>query len=132
MQRTKEVGEFLLRPVEHVLREQAAPRTQFNDLDSRGRSESAPHLVELACQQTAEDSMHVARSIEIAGLAELRGVAGIIAEFRIVEATLHVTREGNRSALANLVLYFLAQLAHKPLCWRSVRSCGVRMNISMK
>src|SRR5579864_5831218 len=131
-QSPKEIREFSLRPIEHILREQAAAGTEFSERDLFRRSQQAPHFFELPRQQAPEDRVHIAGSIEIAGFPELRGVSRIIAEFRIVEAQLHIPREGNRPALANLLLDLLAKSVHSPFRRRSARSWGVRMNISTK
>jgi hypothetical protein len=132
MQSAKEIGELLFGPIQHILREEAAAGAEFNHRDLFGSAQSTPHLVELARQQATENRMDIARGIEVAGLAELRGVARVVAEFVVVQAQLHVAREGNRAVLANLLLDLLAESVHSPFRWRSARSCGVRMNISMK
>src|SRR5579864_2303322 len=131
-QSPKEVREFSLRPIQHILREQAAAGTEFSERDLFRRSQQAPHFFELPRQQAPEDRVHIAGSIEIAGFAELRGVTRIIAEFRIVKAQLHVAREAKWSALANLFCNLLVKSVQSPFRCRSARSCGVRMNISTK
>src|SRR5258708_25934745 len=101
MQGPKKIGELLLRPVEHILREQSAPRSELKQNDVLRRSKHARHLIKLARQQTSKDGVHVARRVKISSLAELRGVARVVTKFRIVEAQLHVAREGNRSAFTD-------------------------------
>ena len=59
-QRAEEIRKFLFRPAEHVLREQAAAGAEFDQFDVLGRAEGAPHFVELAGQQAAEDGVHIA------------------------------------------------------------------------
>src|ERR1700686_4411492 len=104
----KEIGKLLFCPTEHVLRKQAATRPAFNQVDAFGRAQHAPHFVKLPSQQSAENCMNVARRIEVPGFSELLGVSRIVTQFGIVEAKIHITREGNWSALANFLLDLLA------------------------
>ena len=53
--------------------------------------------------------MDVACGVEISGLAELLGISGIVAEFGMVEAEFHISREGNGAVLANFLFDLLAQ-----------------------
>src|SRR5215469_3518437 len=131
-QSMKELGKFLQRPIQHVLRKQSSSRTELYNGDLRRRSQGAPHLVELPGQQPSEHSVHIARGEEIAPFPELFGVAGIVAELWVVKAQLHVAGKGNRSVIVNFLLDDLSQLAHSPFFCRSNRSWGVRMNISTK
>src|ERR1700722_10294709 len=132
VQRTKEIRELLFGPIEYILREESAAGPEFSQRDAVRRAQNAPHLVELAGHEAPEDRMHVARSVEVPRFSELRGVAGVVAEFGIVKAQFHVTRERNRAAFPNLPFDFLAESAHSPFWRRSGGSCGVRINISMK
>ena len=127
VQRAEVVRKLLPRPVEHVAREQAAPRAQLHHLDLFRRTQHAPHLFELAGHQASEDGVHVARSVEITGFAKLLFALGVVTEAGLVETHFHVARKRDRAALPNLLLDTLAQ-DHV----RSFRSWGVRMNISMK
>ena len=85
------------------MRKQASAGSKFNHCNVLRRAQSAPHLVELPSQKAAENRVYIARSIEIAGLAELLRIARIVAELRIVEAKLHIAREGNGAALADFL-----------------------------
>src|SRR5579863_4242563 len=131
-QRPKEVRKLLLRPIHHVLREESASRTKFPDHDALRRAHHTPHLVKLPRQQTSEYSMHIARRVEVARLAELLRVARVIAKFRIVKAKFHVSRKWNWTAISNFLFNLPPQFAHSPFFCRSIRSCGVRINISTK
>src|SRR5215470_16736057 len=115
-QSMKELGKFLQRPIQHVLRKQSSSRTELYNGDLRRRSQGTPHLVELPGQQPSEHSVHIARGEEVAPFSELFGVAG----------------KGNRSVIVNFLLDDLSQLAHSPFFCRSNRSWGVRVNISTK
>jgi len=75
--------------------------------------------------------MHVTRSVEVASLTELLRGARIKTQFGMVKTQLHVARQWNGAALVDLLRNDLAQ-AHKPVRRRSARSCGVRMNISIR
>jgi predicted polyphosphate/ATP-dependent NAD kinase len=86
----KEVGEFLVGPIQHIAGEQAAAGTEFEDFDFRRAVERLPYLVELTCEQASEDSVNVARGIEVSGFAELFVVGGVVTMRGIVEADLHV------------------------------------------
>src|ERR1044071_7562984 len=132
MHGAEEIREFLLRPIEHILRKQPSSRTEFLQRNRLRRSQRAPQLVKLPRQQSSEDRMHIAGSVEVARLAELRCIASVITEFGMIETQLHVAREGNRSTLADFLLDDPPEFAHSPFFWRSARSCGVRMNISTK
>ena len=59
-QGAKEIRKLLFRPVEHVLREQAAAGAEFDQFDLLGRAQGSPHFVELAGQKAAENGMDVA------------------------------------------------------------------------
>ena len=74
----EEAGEFLVGPIEHIAGEQAAAGAEFEDFDLRRAVERLPYLVKLPRQQTSEDGVNVARSIEVSGFAELFGVGGIV------------------------------------------------------
>ena len=75
--------------------------------------------------------MNIAGRIKISRLAEPFHISRVIAQLGIIETKLHVAREQNRPALVDFLLDFLAQ-GHSPFRWRSARSCGVRMNISIR
>jgi hypothetical protein len=124
MQGVKEIREFLLRPVENVLCEEAAAGTEFNDFDLRGRVEHAPYLLELARHQSAEDRMYIAGSVEISGLAELLRVAGIVAQFRVVKAPLHVAGKSDGTALANFLFDLLSERIHLVGLFGAWNGCG--------
>src|SRR5579864_1539144 len=128
----KEAREFLCGPVEDVAGERTASGAEFEQDERIRRAEDTPHFCKLVRHEASEDRVDIARCVEIASLAELIRVAGVIAEFLIVEAHFHVAGEGNRAAGIDLLLDFFTQRFHNPFRWRSARSCGVRMNISTK
>jgi len=101
--------EFLIGPIKHIAGEQAAAGAKFEDFDFRRTVERSPYLLKLARQQASEDGVHVARSIEVSGFAELLGVAGIVTMGRIVEADLHVARKRDGAALADFALDLFAE-----------------------
>src|SRR5258708_24381697 len=84
-QGAEEIRELLFGPVQDILGEEAAAGAQLFNLDFRGRSQYAPHFFELAGQQAAENGVDVPRCVEVAGLAKLRGVQGVVAEVLVVE-----------------------------------------------
>src|SRR4029077_17317045 len=102
---------------------------EFQNLYFRGGAQGPPYFLELARQQTSEDSVHVAGVIKAARLPELLGVARVVTQLGMVQAQLHVTRKRDRPVLTNFLFDDVAQ-AHKPVRCRSARSWGVRMNIS--
>ena len=53
--------------------------------------------------------MDVAGGVEVSGLAELLGGAGIASVVGIVEAQLHVAGEGNGALLADFLFDLLAE-----------------------
>ena len=132
VQGTKEVRKLLLGPFEDILRKQAATGAEFRQRNVLRRPQCAPHLLELARQQASKHCVYIARGVEIASLAELRRVPRVVAEFRMIEAQLHVARKGNRPPFPDLLLDELPKFDHRPFFCRSARSCGVRMNISTK
>src|ERR1700687_2700760 len=69
---TEEIGELLFRPIQHILREKPAARTEFPQRNVLRRFQYTPHLVELARQQASKDRVHVAGRVEVARFAELR------------------------------------------------------------
>jgi len=71
----EEIGEFLFRPIEHVAGEEATPGAKFDNFDLTRTIERLPHLFKLPRQQTSEDSVDVAGSVEVSGLTELLGMA---------------------------------------------------------
>ncbi len=104
----EEVGELLVRPIEHIACEQTPAGAEFEDFDFRRPVERLPPLVELSREQASEDGMNVARGIEVSGFAELFCVARIVTGSGIVKADLHVAREGHRSALPDFLLDLFA------------------------
>ena len=86
MQRSEKIRKLFLRPVEHILRKQSAPRAQLQNFHLLGFAQRAPHLFKLPRQHASEHRMHIARGVEVPGLAEFFRVARIIAEFGIVQA----------------------------------------------
>src|ERR1700683_2546222 len=129
MQRTKEFGKLLFRPIQHVLGKQSTSRAELQNFDLCWRSEPAPHPFELPRHQTPEYCMHIARCGEIAGFSELLRIARVVTQFGVVQAYFHVSRKRNRPTLADFRFAFLAQ-GDRASRGRSSRSCGVRMNIS--
>jgi len=105
----KEIVEFLVRPIEHIAREQAAAGAEFEDFDFSGAIERLPYFVKLPREQASEDGVNVARGIEISGFAKLFGIGGIITVGRIVEADLHVARKRDGAALADFPLDLFAE-----------------------
>ena len=67
----------------------------------------------------------------MADFYELLGVARVVTQVGMVEAKFHIAGKRNRSPLKDFLLDNLPQ-SHKPFRWRSMRSCGVRMNISTR
>src|ERR1700691_69815 len=108
-QRAEEIRKLLLRPVDDILREQTAARAEFDQIDLLRRAESAPHLFELAREKAPENGVHIARRVEIAGLAELLCISRIVTELGIVEAKFHVARKWNGPALSDFLLDLLPQ-----------------------
>src|SRR5271157_6519673 len=134
-QRAREFGKLLPRPVEHIARKQPASGAELDQINSLGRIQGAPHLLELPRQKPSENGMNVARGVEVSSFPELLTHARVIAELRLVQTQFHVTRERNRAIAANLVRDPLAQahsLPSRSICWCSLRCCGVRMNISTR
>src|SRR5580704_14848536 len=80
-----EVRKLLDRPVEHVRGEQSAAGTELNQVDALWRVERTPHLLELAREKAAKDGMHIARGVEVSGLAELLGRTRIVAELGMIK-----------------------------------------------
>src|SRR6266576_4874553 len=113
-QSPKEIGKLLLRPVQNILCKQPSSRTKLSNHDLNRRAQHAPHLLKLPRQQSPKDCMHVARGIEIAGFAELRRFPRVVAQLEIVEANLHVAREGNWSTLKDLPFDLPPQFVHIP------------------
>src|SRR5579864_1665058 len=131
-QGVEEPRKLLLRPIQNILCKQPSSRTKLPNDDLYSRAQHAPHLLKLPRQQSSKDCMHIARCIEIAGFAELRRIPRVVAQLGIVKANLHVAREGNWPALSDLRFDIPPQFVHIPFLWRSLRSCGVRINISTK
>src|SRR5579863_8657926 len=97
------------RPIEHIARKQPTARTKFNQLQPGRRIEGSPHFFELSRQQAAEHGVNIARGIEISSLTELLTAARVVAQLRLVETQLHVTRKRNRPVAADLIGNALAQ-----------------------
>src|SRR5271165_1647791 len=103
VQRTGEFGKLFRRPVQHIARKQPASRTKFDYINSLGRIERAPHLFELPRQQSPENGMNIARSVEVAGLAELLSRLRVVAELWLVQTQFHVAGKWNRPIASNLL-----------------------------
>src|ERR1019366_8418339 len=147
---TRELRKLLCRPIQHIAREQAASRTQFDDINALRRIQGAPHLLELPRQQPPKHGMNIAGGIKVSGFAELLARARVVAKLGLIETHLHVARERHWAIAANLVGNALAQarfaasvalrlvradshsLPSRSICWFSLRCCGVRTNISTR
>src|SRR5208282_2323305 len=79
------------------------------DFDFRRAVKRLPYLVKLPRQQASENSVNVARGIEVSRFAKLFGVGGIVTMGRIVEANLHVARKRDGPALTNLLFDLFAE-----------------------
>ncbi len=99
----KELRKFLVRPIEYVSGEQATAGAEFEDFDLRRTVERSPYFLKLPRQQSSEDSVDIARGIEVSGFAELLGIARIVPVQRIVEANLHVAGKRDGTVLADFL-----------------------------
>jgi len=104
----EEIAEFLVGPIEHITGKQASTRARFEDLDFRRPVERSPDFIELPSQQASENGVHVARSVEVSGFAELFGIGGIVTMGGIVEANLHVARKRDGTAQTHFLLDLFA------------------------
>src|ERR1700690_1117909 len=113
MRRTKKLRKLLLRPVQHILREQPAAWAKFEDFDLVRRTQNAPHLFKLTRHQPPENRVDVTRRVEVASLAELLRIARVVTQLWIVQAKLHIARKRDRPMLTDFLENFLAQ-GHRP------------------
>ena len=104
----EEVVEFLAGPIEHIAGEKTAAGAEFEDFHFRRPIERLPHLVKLPREQASENSVNVARSIEVSGFSELFGVARIVSGGGIVKADLHVARKRDGATFADFALDLFA------------------------
>ena len=114
-------------PIEYVSSEQAAPRSEFYEVQFRWGAQRCPHFFSLTAEQASKHGVYVNGGVEVPRLAELFLCTRVVAKLRVVKTKLHVAREWDRPATGNLFTDFVAQ-RHG----RSFVVCGVRVNISMK